>query len=520
MGLLDLFKRKPAPAPVSTPAPATSRQVAPRQARRYAAARPDRLAGGFSAFGNFNSTAIEARDGLRGLVAHSRKLSQNADYMKAFLKLCRRNIIGPNGILLQNTARDTNGALDRFANQAVEDAWRKWGKVGNATVCGKFSWLDLQHMTATTMPRDGNVLARIYQGPAYGPFGFQLQLLDIDQLAIDKVQGDLPGGGYIDCGIECNALDRPIAYHLYAVHPAMTNRGSREVVRVPASEIIHLFVPEETGQMIGIPWAHTALRRLNLMEGFEEAALTNARAGAAKMGFIESEIDDDVDPGELNGLLSEKAEIQEVAPGEIEELPVGKSFKAYDPKYPDGEMDPFMKLMLRGAAAGLGVAYHSLANDLTGANFSSLHHGVSEERAEWRTLQNFLSSHLHDRVFSAWLPMAILTGQIALPMAKLAKYDAASWKPRGWKAVNPVDEANANKTLMAAGLRSPQDILADAGLDIEDVYEEIAQAKKLAEQYGLSFDLSANGAPAPSSADANDAAGAAQSAQKPGGKQK
>ena len=511
MGLLDIFRRKPAPA---------TRQVKPRQVRRYAAARPDRLAGGFSAWGNLSSTAIDARDGLRGLVSHSRKMSQNADYMKAFLRLCRRNIVGPKGVLLQNTARDTNGSLDRAANQLVEAAWLKWGKVGNATVCGRFSWLDVENMTATTLPRDGNVLARIYQGPAYGPFGFQLQLIDIDQLAIEKVQGNLPGGGYIDCGIECNALDRPIAYHVHSVHPAITNRGSREIVRVPASEIVHLFVPEETGQIIGVPWAHTALRRLNLMEGFEEAALTNARAGAAKMGFIEREIDDDVDPETLKGLLAEEPEIEEVAPGEIETLPVGQTFKAYDPKYPDGEMDPFMKLMLRGAAAGLGVAYHSLANDLTGANFSSLHHGVSEERGEWRTLQQYLASHLHDRVFSAWLPMALLTGQIALPFAKLAKYDAASWKPRGWKAVNPVDEANANRTLMAAGLRSPQDILADAGLDIEDVYEEIAAAKKLAEQYGLAFNLSANGAPAPSTADATDAAGAAQSDAKPGAKAK
>lgn len=512
MGLLDFFRRGSAPAlPAVRQEPAIS--TPRRQVRRYTAARPDRLAGGFSTFGALASTSVELREGFRGLVSHSRKLAQNDDYMKAFLKHCRRNIVGPAGIRLQNQARDTNGKLDTQANKAVELGWQKWGKVGSATVCGKFSWLDIEHMSAHSCPRDGNVLLRLYEGPQYGAFGFQVQLLDIDQLAIERVQGNLQGGGYIDCGIECDALDRPIAYHIYRTHPSNYNRGSREIIRVPAAEIVHLFVAEEPGQMLGVPWAHTALRRLNQMNGFEEAALTAARVGASKMGFFTTEFDDDVDPREAIKDRSEP-EIAEVAPGEFETLPVGYDFKSFDPKYPDGEMDPFMKLMLRGAAAGLGVAYHSLANDLTGANFSSLHHGVSEERSEWRTLQGFWSAHMHDRVRARWLPMALLTGQIKLPFAKLEKFDVANWKPRGWEAVNPLDQANANQTEMANGTRSPQEIVGARGLELSDVYEQFAEARDLADALGLSFDLSAKGATAePSKADdkdAKDSAGAQQ----------
>ena len=453
--------------------------------RKYLAARPDRIAGSFSL--GVSSTSADAREGLRGLVRHSRHMAQNDDYMKAFLRACRRNIIGPSGIALQDQARDSNGKLDKVANRQIEDAFWRWGKLGGATVCGRFSWLDVQNIVTTTLPRDGNVLLRLYRGREFGPYGFQVQIIDVDLLDIEMSRRDLDGGGYIEAGIECNELDRPVAYHLWSAHPGSA-RARRERLRVPASDIIHLFVPDEPGQMLGVPWAHTALRRLNLMHGYEEAALVAARTGAAKMGFFTREFNDDIDPDKARELTDEnRPEISEVAAGEFETLPMGYDFKSFNPRYPDGQMNPFMQLMLRGAAAGLGVAYHSLANDLTGANFSSLHHGVSEERAEWRTLQNYMGEHLHERVKNAWLEMALLLQKIPLPIAKFDKFSDAAWKPRGWKAINPVDEANANQTEIESGLRSPQDVVGDRGHDLEEVYEQIAAARDLAQSYGLTF---------------------------------
>lgn len=460
--------------------------------RKYLAARPDRLASGFGL--GVSSTAVELRDGLRGLVRHSRHMAQNDDYMRGFLRSCRRNIVGPTGIALQNNARDPSGSLDKNANGKIEESWGIWGRIGTPTVCGRHSWRDVENIVVTTLPRDGNVLIRLYRGAEFGPFGFQLQILDIDQLDIEKSQGGLAGGGYIEAGIEFTALDRPVAYHIANVHPTAVNRGPRRIVRIPAEEIIHLYIPEEPGQAIGVPWAHTALRRMNLMHGYEEASLVNARAGAAKMGFFTREINDDIDPDKAKQLyddLGDKPKVAEVNAGELETLPAGYDFKPYDPKYPDGEMAPFMKQMLRGAASGLGVAYHTLANDIESTNFSSLHHGVSEERAEWRTLQNFTATHLHGMVFSAWLPMALLTNQIRLPFEKLSKFDAASWKPRGWKAINPIDETKATLSEIQAGLRSPQDAVAERGQDLEEVYEQIAEANQLAEAYGLTFQFPA-----------------------------
>ena len=46
---------------------------------------------------------------------------------------------------------------------------------------------------------------------------------------------------------------------------------------------------------------------------------------------------------------------------------------------------------------------------------------------------------------------------------------------------------------VGAGFKSPQQVISEAGGDMEDIYEEIAEAKKLADEYGLVFDYSGSG---------------------------
>jgi capsid protein len=53
-------------------------------------------------------------------------------------------------------------------------------------------------------------------------------------------------------GIEVDSYLRPQAYHFYANHPGDTYAGNVRTngrrLRVPADEVIHLFLPERPGQ--------------------------------------------------------------------------------------------------------------------------------------------------------------------------------------------------------------------------------------------------------------------------------
>lgn len=460
-------------------------------ARQYEAAKVSRIAGGFQLTGA-RSVNEDVRWDLRGLVNHSRQQAQNNDYLKAYLAMVRRHIVGPQGIRMNAVARDPNGNLDKVANQMIQDAWVDWGRVGNPTIDGAHSWLSLQWLAAETVARDGNMIVRAYRGKGFGRYAYQVQPLEIDHLAFDSNR-TANDGSVVRMGVEFDKFGRPVAYLLYRRHPGETSRESlaREVVRVPASDVVLLFRPERPGQVLGVPWSYTALRRLNMLRGYEEAAITAARVGAAKMGFYTQQKDEDHYRPDASLDQQESTAtghlIREVEPGLIEALPPGVDYKEHNPAYPSGEIEPFMKVVLRGAAAGLGVSYASLANDLSSANFSSLRAGQAEERDEWRTLQTWMAQGLHEKIAQSWLEMALLSGAIALPFAKIEKFRAFQWRPRGWAYVSPTDESNANQREMASMLRAPQEIVAERGADLDEVFEQMAEAKALAESYGLVF---------------------------------
>jgi lambda family phage portal protein len=506
MGLVDWFFGAPPWSKGAKPA------AAPRR-RNYEAAKPSRIAAGFSTFSNHRSANEELRSDLRGLIAHSRQQAQNNDYLKGYLGLVRRNVIGPTGIRLQNTAVNSNGTLDKMANDIIETAWWRWGALGSPTVDGEHSWLSLQNLVAQSTARDGSVLIRQYGGRRFGPYQYQLQALEIDFLDFDMNQ-DLADGSYIRMGVEVDALGRRAAYHIFTRHPGDYSPGrARDRVRIPASQMLCIFRPERAGQILGVPWAYTALRRLNMLRGYEEAAITAARVGAAKMGFYQrTDTSDDLDPDALDEQETTESGhlVTEVEPGMLEELPPGYEFKAHDPKYPDGEMKQFMATVLQGAAAGLDVSYVTLANDLSGANFSSLRAGKGEERDEWRCLQQWIIEQFHERVFTQWINWALLSGKLGkLPPEKLDKFCQPVWRPRGWAYVSPGEEATANQREMAAMIRSPQQIVAERGEDLESVFADIKAAKELAASFGLEFNPAPPGheeqqqAPAPEPAAPN-----------------
>jgi len=426
---------------------------------------------------------VYLRRDLVALRSNSRRLAMNNDYMKSFLRMVRRNVIGPSGIVLQNRAKDDNGKLDKEANDLIEQKWADWGQRGTCTVCGQYSWLQVQWMVATLIARDGEVIVRKVRGFP-NKFGFAVQLFSADHLD-ETLNTELPGGGDIRMGVERDQWKRPVALHLKV---KASDRQYARHQRIPISEIEHLYVPEDFEQTRGLPWAHSAIRRLGMLGGYEEAALVAARAGAAKMGFFQQrEGAGSYTPDETDekGDFIDKAE-----PGSIEILPEGFEFKEFDPSYPNGEMPFFMKSVLRGAAAGLGVSYNGLANDLEGVNFSSIRAGLQDERDEWMVLQQFIIQGLVLPVFSAWLEQAMLKKAVPLPFSKIDKLMSPQWFPRRWKWVDPDKDSKTAERDISLGVQSRTRLAAEQGRDLREVYEELAAEEQLAKDLGVTLGAS------------------------------
>ena len=412
------------------------------------------------------------------LVARSREQWSNNDHVRAFVRLVRQNIVGPNGILLQAKAKTAGGKLDKRANAAIEAAWDEWGRKENCDVAGRLSFRAMQQLAAETAARDGEFIMRMVYGADAGQWGFALQFIDPQRLPV-QYNVSRYGAGFIANGIEFNRYGKPVRYHFSSTDETDATyytMGGRGYVTVPAEQVVHGFVTEMASQRRGLPWAGTSLFRLHHLEGFENAAVQNARAGASKMGFIQYK--DGFGP-ECDGDTDVAASI-DAEPLSFHELPEGAELAKFDPQYPNGEFAVFHKAMLRSAAAGMGVLYNNLAGDLEGVNFSSIRQGTLDEREHWKECQQWLVEDLMAPVFAAWLRYSLLAGKIVtdsgrpLSADRLVAYSAVQWQPRRWAWIDPRADVDAAIAEVRACMNSISNVIRERGRDPETVFEEQA----------------------------------------------
>jgi lambda family phage portal protein len=418
---------------------------------------------------------------LPTLRARSRDLERNNEWGRGFLRTLENNVVGEMGISLQMRVKDPGAdKFDEIANDKIETAWWQWGRKGKCTVCGRHTWRDVQRLVVRCVARDGEVLIRKVRARA----GLRLQIIEADLLD-ETANFVTESGNQVRFGIEMDGNRAPVAYHLLGRHPGETliSSAKSERVRIPATEIIHLFLSERPDQSRGIPWLVASMQRLKMLDGYAEAELVAARTGAAKMGFFTKKTPDGW-TGEVDndGNLS-----MDATPGTIEELPQGVEFQSWDSDHPNSGYGDFVKSSLRGVATSLGISYNTLASDLEGVNYSSIRAGLIEEREVWKAIQRFMIEHFCEDVFTEWLTLELLSGRLGLPYEKMWKFNVPEFQGRRWAWVDPKKDMDAAILAIRSGQKSLRAIIAEQGGDIYDVLRSIKADNELAASLGVSL---------------------------------
>lgn len=431
--------------------------------------------------------AIIYRDG-KITIARARDAAETNDHARRFLAMVRENVAGPTGFSYKAIPTDINAAGDEIpdvlAGDAIDRAWKTFCEKDNFDTAGILSRAEFERLWAMSLAKDGEAFAMFVYGPDAGPYGFAIQMLDPIFFRFDHNE-DLPNGNKIRSGIERSKGGRAIAYHFFeyeTLFGGATARAAGQARRIPAEFIVHDFLPEMVGQRRGLSWMRTALARMRHLKGYEDSAVVNARAGAAKMGFFK---DPEADP-EDNEDLPMDAE-----PGVFENIG-NREFIQYKPDYPVGEFDMFVKSCLRSISSGLLVSYNTLANDLSGVNFSSIRQGVLDERDVWKGLQAGRISGPCLRIYKAWIEYALLAGKITLPSglklpaSKVEKFSRVTISGRRWTWVDPLKEIAAYERAVALGIKSRRDIIREnSDADAFRVWDELGEEKKEMEKRGI-----------------------------------
>ena len=121
----------------------------------------------------------------------------------------------------------------------------------------------------------------------------RLQLLPPEQIDPTLSQ-DLGGGRRIIAGVELDASDRPVAYHVLPEVPGSAFVSYAPPVRVPAADILHIFAPILPGQVRGLSWLAPILLKLNELDRTSDAMLAAVKTQSLLTGFV-------TDPGGEGG---------------------------------------------------------------------------------------------------------------------------------------------------------------------------------------------------------------------------
>lgn len=463
--------------------------------RMYAAARGSRLA---ATLGSANTSAnAELHVSLQKLRAASRQLVRDSAYAKRARKIVVDNIIGT-GIGMQAEVRSSRDTLRETVNDAIETAWWSWCDADSCHTGGQMHFCDIERQAISQIFEAGEVFIRLH----FSTFGasripLALELIEAERLADDYAEpGPIASGARVICGVEVDTFYRPLAYWIRQQHPGEHRTdltGTDRLERIPADQIIHLRLVDRWPQVRGEPWMHAVIRKLADIDGYTEAEIIAARAASMYFGTIETTEDT-----EALGEEQEDGTYQlPLEPGMVEKLSPGEKLNFVNPNRPNTALDPFLRYMLREMAAGVGTSYESLSRDYSQSNYSSSRLALIEDRSQWRSLQQWFIRSFRERLHRIWLQQAVLARAVqGVTLAEYAsdreKFEAVSFKPRGWSWVDPTKEVAAYKEAVMAGFTTVADVIAETGggRDIEEVLKQRRRELDQMAGEGLTFDTS------------------------------
>ena len=436
----------------------------------------------------------ELRTDLNALRSRSRDAALNDVYARAYFEALKTNVVGQDGIQLKSNIRFMNGKYDTFSNERISTLWQQFSK---SVTTGGLNMQETQKLIIETVARDGEIFIVKRKGDRFGPHMMELQLFEAEYCDHD-FNAVAKSGNIIRSGIEYDDYGKIVAYHLYKWHPKALSRANatkkNERIRFNARDVVHVYNKERITQGRGFPWISSALIPLTHLREYQKSELVASRVASAKMGFYTRPRGEEDLLGDGEDSTDANAFFQEAEAGMFDILPDGYSIDTFDPQNPNANFGNFVKKVLQGVASSLGVAYHTLSNDLESTSYSSLRQGAIEERDTFKNHQQMMIDQFLTPVFEDWLSN-VLAFKIAgsqFPFDMYDKFNAPIWKPRTWAWIDPQKETAAIKLQLEQKIRSRTDVARALGWEYDDVLAEIAEENALAEKHGVN--LSAAGA--------------------------
>jgi lambda family phage portal protein len=432
--------------------------------------------------------------GLATMRQRARAAVRNDGLAKGALGRLVTNIIGT-GIKPQSMA--PTEAL----RTEVQNLWARWADESDAD--GLLDFYGQQALAVRSCLESGEMFVRLR--PRLLSDGLtvplQLQLLESEQCA-ETFTTTADNGNVVRAGIEFDQLGRRVAYWMWKAHPGDSVQQFMTVqqrVPVPADLVVHMYDPCRPGQLRGTTFLAQTLVTLKDRNELMDAALLRQKLANLITGFLKRPAgaggDLVLDPLTGQPIQTDATGLPMVAfePGTFQELGPGEDVAFSNPPGVDQSFETFGRQLLMDVAVGVEIPYEVLTGDLSRINDRTARMMLNEfRRGIQRWQAHVIAQQLNRRVWEAWWDRALLAGALTVPPTDYAArpwyYRAVQWTPQRFAYINPVQDVQARREEIRAGLTSRRRMVSELGDDIEVVDKEIAADNARADALGLIFD--------------------------------
>lgn len=449
------------------------RGVVGRTARRAYETAQQMRQSAWSAPSTSASTEIAAASSV--LRNRARDLVRNNPYAARIIDIWCGNAVGA-------------GITTRWEDARHRQAWAQWAETTACDIEGRLNFPGIQALAMRAVVESGEVLLRripVRLSPE-NPIGMALQVLECDH--IDTARNSAVDPVVVQ-GIELDAYGRPSAYWLFPQHPGaiwLPGLGTLASVRVPASDLVHLFRKRRPGQLRDVTWLAPILTALRNLDTYESALIDKAIVEAMQAMIVTNPDAEDRLTGKDSALLRDAAgnAIETLESGMILYGHGQRSIEQVSPTGGGSHLG-YARRTLEKSAVGAGITYDQLTGDLTKANYSSLRAGKIESRRQIEQVQWHMLVPGLVQPIATWFHQAGARAQLWAPGQDMG----ATHTPPAHEMIDPLKDTLALIAQVRAGFVSPQDAIATFGEDFRDHIDELRAAFGTLTEAGLILDI-------------------------------
>lgn len=355
--------------------------------------------------------------------------------------------------------------------------WKKWMKEADAR--GRLNFFGLQWLLALVVARDGEGFVRFRTrkpGDMKSGINFQVQCLEGDYVKLDDSRL-APNGNIIISGVERDLIERVVAYWMLDHHPhdlILAHGNNVLPKRVPASDVLHVYMPDRFSDTRGYPFGAAALNTSDSRKTFDDAHLEAKKSQAMNVGFVTKPRDEEAPTFNPDGVDADGTEYIGYEPNTLTILPEGHDVKFSAPTPVDPNYGSYKREVLSELAVAFGLAVEHITLNFEKVNDRQYRAIMLECTRYFESLQyHMIVSQFAEPVWNRFVDEAYLSG-LWKPEdgMDVDDYKDPDWMTPARGHIHPLQEIAAFSQAVRDGFTSRKRVASSFGEDIEDIDDE------------------------------------------------